>query len=123
MADYILREVHEGCCGHHLGARALASKAIRTGYYWPTSTEDARILVQKCDKCHKFSLNIIQPAFELKYIHNPVPFAQWGVDLLGPFKQEASGKKFLIAAIDYFTKWVEAESLAVITSRKMEKFI
>ena len=32
-ADYILREVHKGCCGHHLGARALAHKAIKIGYY------------------------------------------------------------------------------------------
>ena len=44
-ADYILREVHQGCCGHHLEARALAHKAIRIGYYWPTTTEDARNLV------------------------------------------------------------------------------
>ena len=122
-ADYILREIHEGCCGHHLGARALAYKAIIIGYYWPTATEDARNMVQRCEKCQKFALNIIQPASKLKYIHNPVPFAQWGLDLLGPFKQATRGKKFLIVAIDYFTKWVEAESLGIITSRKVEKFI
>ena len=29
----------------------------------------------------------------------------------------------MIVAIDYFTKWIEAESLAKITSRKVEKFI
>ena len=46
-ADYILKEFHEGCCGHHLGAKALAHKAFRIGYYWPTATEDARNLVQK----------------------------------------------------------------------------
>ena len=34
--DYILREVHEGVCGNHIGARALAGKALRQGYYWPT---------------------------------------------------------------------------------------
>ena len=121
--DYILREIHEGCCGHHLGARALEYKAIIIGYYWPTATEDARNMVQRCEKCQKFALNIIQPASKLKYIHNPVPFAQWGLDLLGPFKQATRGKKFLIVAIDYFTKWVEAESLGIITSRKVEKFI
>ena len=50
-ADYILRELYEGCCGHHLGATNLAHKAIRIGYYWPTATEDARYLVQKFEKC------------------------------------------------------------------------
>lgn len=80
-------------------------------------------MVQKCEKCQKFAPNIMQPASELKYIHNPVPFAQWGLDLFGPFKMAAGGKKFLIVAIDYFTKWIEAESSATITSRKVEKFI
>ena len=49
-ADYILREVYEWCCSHHLGARALAHKAIRIGYYWPTATKDAKYLVQNCEK-------------------------------------------------------------------------
>ena len=118
-----MREVHEGCCGHHLGARAPAHKAFRIGYYWPRTIEDARNLVQKCEKCHKFAQNVIEQASELKYIHNSVLFAQWGLDLLGPFKQVADAKKFLIVAIDYFTKWMEVESLATITSRKVEKFI
>ena len=32
-ANYALREFHEGICGDHLGARSLASKILRTGYY------------------------------------------------------------------------------------------
>ena len=32
-ADYVLREVHEGVCGNHIGARTLAGKALRQGYY------------------------------------------------------------------------------------------
>ena len=32
-ADYVLREVHEGVCGNHIGARTLAGKALRHGYY------------------------------------------------------------------------------------------
>ena len=33
--DYVLREVHEGVCRNHIGARALAGKVLRQGYYWP----------------------------------------------------------------------------------------
>ena len=39
-ADYMLREVHEGICGNHIGARALARKTLRQGYYWPTMLRD-----------------------------------------------------------------------------------
>ena len=31
--DYVLREVHEGVCRNHIGARALARKVLRQGYY------------------------------------------------------------------------------------------
>ena len=30
--NYILREVHEGVCGNHIGARTLTGKALRLGY-------------------------------------------------------------------------------------------
>ena len=32
-ANYILREGHEGVCGNHIGARTLAGKTLRQGYY------------------------------------------------------------------------------------------
>ena len=39
--DYVMREVHEGICGNHLGAWSLVHKLIRVGYYWPTMLKDA----------------------------------------------------------------------------------
>ncbi|XP_075515490.1 uncharacterized protein LOC142550140 [Primulina tabacum] len=35
-ADYVLREIHEGCCGNHLGSIALARKALMAGFFWST---------------------------------------------------------------------------------------
>ncbi|KAK3020511.1 hypothetical protein RJ639_045453 [Escallonia herrerae] len=45
-----------------------------------------------------------------------------GMDLLGPFPMASGQRRFVIVAIDYFTKWTEAESLATITSAKCEDF-
>ena len=39
-ANYVLREVREGACGNHLGARALVHKVIRAGYCLPTIQEN-----------------------------------------------------------------------------------
>ena len=52
-ANYILREVHEGICGNHMGARTLAGKTLRQGYYWPTMLKDATELVKKCKACQE----------------------------------------------------------------------
>jgi hypothetical protein len=37
----ILREIHEGECGHHAAARSLVAKAFSHGFYWPTAKTDA----------------------------------------------------------------------------------
>nr|XP_023872556.1 uncharacterized protein LOC111985139 [Quercus suber] len=46
-ANYLLREVHEGACGNHSGARSLVHKVIRAGYYWPTIQADAKAYVKE----------------------------------------------------------------------------
>ncbi|KAL0456474.1 UNVERIFIED_CONTAM: hypothetical protein Slati_0986600 [Sesamum latifolium] len=47
----------------------------------------------------------------------------WGMDIVGPFPLAPGQKKFLLVAIDYFTKWVEAEPVACITEGEVMKFI
>ncbi|GJS55100.1 reverse transcriptase domain-containing protein [Tanacetum coccineum] len=45
--NYIIREVHEGACGMHTGARSVVAKMMRQGYYWPTMHQDAKEVVDK----------------------------------------------------------------------------
>ncbi|KAK3030896.1 hypothetical protein RJ639_037246 [Escallonia herrerae] len=40
----------------------------------------------------------------------------------GPFPMATGQQHFMIVAIDYFTKWTEAEALATITASKCEEF-
>ena len=53
----------------------------------------------------------------------PWPFAQWGLDILGPFPLGIRQMKFLVVGIDYFTKWVKAEPLASITQQNVKNFV
>ena len=54
-ANYVLREVYEGACGNHSGAKSLIHKVIRAGYYWPTIQADAKAYVKVCSQCQRFS--------------------------------------------------------------------
>jgi hypothetical protein len=47
----MLREIHQGECGHHTSSRALVAKVFRHGFYWPTALEDAEDMVRKCNVC------------------------------------------------------------------------
>lgn len=122
-AEYVMTEVHQGCCGDHLGGRSLARRLLLTGYYWPTMRRDAIQYVQKCKSCQLHSPLIHQAGEEMSIITSPYPFAQWGIDIVGPFPFAPGSRKFLIVAIDYFSKWVEAEALRTITDTEVMKFI
>ncbi|GJS65092.1 reverse transcriptase domain-containing protein [Tanacetum coccineum] len=41
QVDYVIKEIHIGSCGMHIGARSVVAKAIIQGYYWPTMHKDA----------------------------------------------------------------------------------
>ncbi|KAK4385917.1 hypothetical protein Sango_2715700 [Sesamum angolense] len=43
-AEYVLLEIQEESCGNHSGARSLARKVLRQGYYWPMMLKDASAL-------------------------------------------------------------------------------
>ena len=58
---------------------------------------------------------------------NPVSslwsFAQWGLDILCPFPQAIGNRRFVLVAVDYFTKWAEAKALANIRDVDVKKFV
>ena len=85
--------------------------------------KDAQTYVKTCDKCQKFSNLIKQTSEELTPMTAPWPFAQWGLDIMGPFPMAVRQLKFLVVGIDYFTKWVEAEALATITEKNIRSFV
>ncbi|XP_057999421.1 uncharacterized protein LOC131178475 [Hevea brasiliensis] len=61
---------------------------------------------------------------QLYNLVSPWPFAMWDIDVIGPINPKASnGHMFILVAIDYFTKWVEATSYAHITQKTFLKFL
>jgi ribonuclease HI len=121
--NYVLREIHEGICGSHSGARVLAHKAVRAGFYWPNMYKDSTEIVKYCDKCQRFANVTKQPPEELTAISSPWPFSQWGVDIVGPLPRGKGGVRFAVVAVDYFTKWTEVEPLANITTTAIQRFL
>ncbi|KAI3523816.1 hypothetical protein L1887_02241 [Cichorium endivia] len=119
----VLEEIHAGEAGAHEGARALTGKTLRAGVYWPEIHSDAKEITKKCIACQTFSPLHHLPATPMTSISSPWPFYQWGIDIVGPFSEAPGRVKFLIVAVDYFTKWIEAEAVASITGRNMIKFM
>ncbi|XP_050211564.1 uncharacterized protein LOC126661741 [Mercurialis annua] len=102
--NYVLKEIHEGDFGAHEGAVTLYRKAMLQGFYWPTMKKDAEEMARKCDKCQRFGSLIRTPAAHQSTIMSPWPFMVWGVDILGPFTPSIGQVKFIVVAVDHFTK-------------------
>ncbi|KAL2228098.1 UNVERIFIED_CONTAM: Retrovirus-related Pol polyprotein from transposon opus [Sesamum indicum] len=97
-SQYVMKEIHEGSCGNHSGGRSLAQKILRQCYFWPTMVKDANEFARKCESCQKYAGLLHSPATPLE-----------------PLK-----KKFLIVAVEYFSKWVEVEALAKISEKEFQ---
>ncbi|XP_050233217.1 uncharacterized protein LOC126681705 [Mercurialis annua] len=99
-----------------------ATKAVLQGYYWPLMVRQAEEIVKKCENCQRHQNIRHAPTTEQCPITSPWPFATWGIDILGPFTPTTGQKKFLIVAVDHFTKWLEVEAVSTITEARIRDF-
>ena len=121
--DMLLEELHEGICSSHTRGKSLAHRALTQGYWWPSMQKNSQDYVKKCDQCQRYASNIHQSEGLLNPLSSPWPFAQWGLDIIGPFPRAIGNRMYLLVAIDYFTKWVEAEPLANIRDQDVKWFV
>ncbi|KAK1568807.1 hypothetical protein Q3G72_029018 [Acer saccharum] len=117
------REVHSGSCGSHSAGKNLGHRITRQGYYWPTLFKESKAHSKSCDRCQRTSPIPRLPAETLTPMSSPWPFARIGVDIIGPLPKGTVDKRYAVVAIDYFTKWVEAEALKHITEANTTNFI
>ncbi|GKD32934.1 reverse transcriptase domain-containing protein [Tanacetum coccineum] len=123
QANYVIREIHMGACNMLLKARSVVAKVIWQGYYWPTMHRDAREEIRKCDSYQIHSSIPKLPKTLMTSIMAPWPFFQWGMDELGPLPEAPWKVRFVIVAVDYFTKWIKAKPLAKTTGKEVKKFV
>jgi hypothetical protein len=117
-----MKEIHARLCGAHIGSRPLLGKVFRQGFYWPKAASDAVELVQKCENCQRCARDQKQPSSLTPLIQPTWPLQRWGLDLLGSLPPAQGNLKYVVVAVEYFSKWIEAKPLATITSTTKQKF-
>ena len=119
-----MEEVHQGIYGPHMNGRMFAKKILRMGYYWSTMETDCVDYVKCCHVCQTHAnLNHVPP-YELYSMTSPWPFLVWGIHVIGKMAPKASNRhKYILVAIDYFTKYVEATSYSMLKAKHVAQFL
>nr|XP_027098936.1 uncharacterized protein K02A2.6-like [Coffea arabica]XP_027100998.1 uncharacterized protein K02A2.6-like [Coffea arabica] len=89
-----------------------------------TMEHDCIDFVKRCIKCQVHGDVIRAPPTELHSMAAPWPCSMWGMDVIGTIDPPVSnGHRFILVAIEYFTKWVEAESFKHVTKKVVANFL
>ncbi|GJX92192.1 reverse transcriptase domain-containing protein [Tanacetum coccineum] len=118
----ILIACHSGPTGGHYGANYTAKKVFDSGFYWPTIYRDAHDLVTRCDTCQRQGKISQRDEMPQNSIQVCEIFDVWGIDFMGPFPS-SRGNKYILVAVDYLSKWVEAKALPTNDARVVCKFL
>ncbi|XP_021999239.1 uncharacterized protein LOC110896105 [Helianthus annuus] len=122
-ASYVIREIHWGICGNHSGPRMVVTKAMNARYFWPDMYQRAVSELQTCEDCQRHAPISHRDKNNLVPVTSAWSFQKWGIDIVGLFLVSTGGVRFLLVAIDYFTKWIEAKPLQTITGDQILRFI
>ncbi|CAN6695146.1 unnamed protein product [Malus baccata var. baccata] len=118
----ILTFCHTYACGGHFGTQRTAFKVLECGFYWPTIFRDARTFCMSCDRCQR--TGNIGPKQQMPQtpIFSVEIFDVWGIDFMGPFPS-SHGFLYILLAVDYVSKWVDAKATRTNDSRVVADFV
>ncbi|XP_071929727.1 uncharacterized protein [Coffea arabica] len=118
----ILTFCHTFACGGHFGPKRTAHKVLESGFYWPSLFKNAYVFCKSCDRCQRVG-NIARkdhmPQVPMIFVEI---FDVWGIDFMGPFPTSFDFL-YILLAVDYVSKWVEAKATRTNDSKVVADFI
>ncbi|MCO5607136.1 hypothetical protein L7F22_061329 [Adiantum nelumboides] len=118
----ILEGLHEEACGGHFSQELTVEKILLAGYVWPSLHIDVQ---HWCKSYHNYQVNgnkhLLHGPRQLVFANDP--FEKWGIDAMGPLPRTKNGKLYILVAIYYMTRWVEAQIVARVNEKTVSRFV
>lgn len=112
LRPMILQSAHGHPLAGHFGFNKTFS-SISSQFYWPKLRHDLKHFLQSCDLCGRYKLghSVGSNVGGTRPIRGL--FDTWSIDIVGPLPQ-SQGMKYLLVAVELFTRWVSAFPLSSI---------
>lgn len=121
----ILAEAHDKVVGGHYARKATVKKVLRARLWWPTLHSDTHDYCKACDTCQR----TWRPSRKYEIPLQPQMFLQafekWAIDFIGSINPPGknTGARYIIKAIDYVTRWAEAQAVKYCSADIVAHFI
>ncbi len=118
----LVRQMHEDL--GHFGEQRMLTE-IQCRYFWHSRTADVKAIVRGCQQCQlvKSSGSIRSGDERLKSIPVCDLFHRIALDTAGPLPETRSGNKYILVAIDHYSKWCEAKAIADHGAKTAARFL
>jgi hypothetical protein len=113
---------HDHACGGHFSAKKTTAKILQCGFYWPTLFRDAHTYCTSYERCQKLGSISRRNMMPLNPILIVKIFYVWGIHFMGPFPN-SYGNLYILVAVDYVSKWVEAVACKINDHRVVVQFL
>ena len=108
----VLRDLHEGVLGGHLGQDKTLGK-VKERFYWPGYHNDVKDWVNTCQACAARKTPMPKSRAPLQSIKVGYPMRLVAADILGPLPESDAGNSYILVVGDYFTRWMEAYPIPI----------
>lgn len=122
LRNCVLKLAHKNIMSGHPGVKRTTCK-VWAEFCWSGVQSDVKRFCQSCDICQRTTPNrraVRAPLGQMPFID--VPFKRVAVDLMGPVKiRLIKGNRYILALIDYATRYPEAIALPSIDTETVAK--
>lgn len=118
--NQMMVEAHETALAGHGGQLVTENKL--ESCWWPNMKNDIRNFVASCEKCQRRKIERALPYGTMRHFQVFEPFEAWSLDTLGPITQTLEGHKYILVAVDVFSRWVEARAIRDLKAPTCAKF-
>lgn len=116
-----MREAHDTARGGHGGQQVTLAKLQQ--FWWPTIVKDVIDYVKSCLPCQTRKAERALPIGGMQHFEAYSPFDLVSIDTLGPLPESLNGYRYVIVAIDYFTKFIEARAVKDLKAQDCASFV